>query len=363
LIETLLLDVGPAVGGHGQRGTGRYVRGLVSAVGQFPTELANRIWAMGPNGSPLMAFGEKAFRVGGDPPPGGLPGLAMHGLATFRALRRSGARVFHATDPQRPWVASRVRSLVTVYDLIPLQEPAMLKSWRPDHQFIYRLYLRQVRQARRVLAISKTTAEGLMERLGIAPDRIDIVYPVIVEPPPGNRVQPSEPTFLVVGALDQHKQPELALQAFARFRANHNEGRLRLIGPADERAVHALRALAARLGINDAMTVEGRISDAQLEAAYRSATALIASSRVEGFGLPAVEAVVRSLPVVAVDMPAARETLGGTATLVPADADAIAEAMATPTQPAAGVVVGVAARFSAASAASALALSYRNLLD
>ncbi len=359
----LLLDLGPAVGGHGQRGIGRYVRGLASVASLLPAELAARIWAMGPHGSPLGSFAGRAIQVADSRRLGGLPALVTHRLATLRAVRRCGARVFHATDPQLPWVESTVRSLVTVYDLIPLHEPGLLNSWRPDHRVIYRLYLRQVKTAARIVAISGTTAEALQERLGIAADRIDIVYPVVARPPDMERVEPTEPTFLVVGALDEHKRPQLALQAFARFRAIQKGGRLRLIGPVDARAAQPLRALAEKLGISSAMTIEGRVSDPELEAAYRSATALVAVSRIEGFGLPAVEALVRGLPVVAVEMPASRETLAGAAALVPADAEAIAAAMAKPVPPAADVVRAVAARFSAANAASALAVSYRKMLD
>jgi glycosyltransferase involved in cell wall biosynthesis len=54
----------------------------------------------------------------------------------------------------------------------------------------------------------------------------------------------------------------------------------------------------------------GRVSDGALKALYRAAACFVFPSRYEGFGLPAVEAMACSCPVVAADIPALRETCG-----------------------------------------------------
>lgn len=360
---SLLIDVGPAVGGHGQRGIGRYVRGLATSIEAFPDDLRDRVWAMGVPGPALDSFGARAVPIAARRGIGRMPGWATGRKATSGALKRSGARLLHATDPQRPWNPPAVRSIVTVYDLIPLQEREMLQSWRLDHRLAYRRYIRQVESAARIIAISRATTDELHERLGIAAERIDIVYPLVAAPAELQRIQPAEPTFLFVGALDSHKQPELALRAFGQFRSRSGQGRLRYIGPSDERQERALRDLAAWLGVAEGISLEGRISDDDLEGAYAAATALISTSRVEGFGLPSVEAVLRGLPVIAVESRAARETLETVATIVPPDAEAIAEAMAHPREPDGAAVDAVRERYSIASASRALAESYRRMLD
>lgn len=362
LASTLLVDVGPAVGGHGQRGIGRYVTGLAASIATFPRDLADRIWALGFAGPTLDSFEPRALRFAG------LRGIdrvlpwVSGRVTTDIALIRSGARVLHATDPQRPWTNQATRSIVTVYDLIPLREPQTLSSWRFDHRLLYGQYLRQVRSAARIIAISQTTAKDLQERLGIGPERIDVVYPVVAPPANIRRAEPSEPQFLVVGALDPHKQPELALRALVCFRSRFGCGRLRYIGPCDHVQERSLRELAAHLGVAAYISVEGRVADGDLEAAYASATALVSASRIEGFGLPPVEAVLRRVPVVAVENPAARETLHGVATIVPADVEAIAEAMAHPFQPPEPAVAVIRDRFSIVSSGQSLAASYRTIL-
>lgn len=360
---SILLDVGPAVGGHGQRGIGRYVRGLVRCVQSLPDAERSRIWAMGMDGAALEAFGTRASpasSLGFRPQDvGWLTGR----VAVGRALRRSRANVFHATDPWRPWSPATQTSIVTVYDLIPVHEPEMLRTWRPHHQLIYRWYLRQLRLADRLVAISQTTADDVADRLDIPLERIEVIYPVVDAPERFERRLPEKPTFLVVGALDPHKQPELALRAFAMFRAGANEGTLRYIGPSSSAQVRSLRHLADSLGIADFVRFDGRVSDAELEQGLTTTTALLWTSRLEGFGLPPVEAAIRGVPVIAVDTPAARETLDGLAALVPGDVEAIASAMWDPNPPGAIAIDAARDKYGLAAVSHALQECYLVALD
>ena len=362
LLPNLLIDLRPAVGSHGERGIGRYVRGLAATVARFPDDLVDRIWGFGVPGPSMDVFGSRAVVAAGTREPGWVPSWAYGRRASDAALRTSRSGSMHATDPQRPWTNPRIRSTVTVYDLIPLREPQVMASWRVDHQIIYRSYLRQIASADRIVAISQATAEDVQERLAIDEDRIDIVYPLVEQPVEVRRVDPTEPTFICVGALDPHKQPELALRAFAVFNTRFGIGRLRYIGPADAGSAARLRELASALGVMSSVAIEGRLSDPDLEEAYATATALVLTSRIEGFGLPAVEAALRGVPVIAVRTPAALETLGGVASIIAGDPEAIADAMTHPVTPSALQVQQIAERFSITSATRSLADAYRSVL-
>jgi len=68
------------------------------------------------------------------------------------------------------------------------------------------------------------------------------------------------------------------------------------------------------------------LTDAELEWCYAHATALVAVSRAEGFGLPLVEARLRGTPVFASDIPVFREVLGAEARYLPLGNAAIAAA-------------------------------------
>ena len=69
--------------------------------------------------------------------------------------------------------------------------------------------------------------------------------------------------------------------------------------------------------------VLGFVPDAQLEAVYTTALALVSASREEGFGFPPLEALARGVPAVVPDLLPFRETLGDAAIRYPqADASA-----------------------------------------
>lgn len=356
------MDIGPAVGDDGSRGIGRYVRGLVEAISTWPAELQERLWAIGLAGQALDVFGDRGIAA---PWLGVRPldtGWLLGAAALRRGVSRSSASTFHATDPHRPWRSGRVKQIVTAYDLIPYHDSALLATWRPHHRWVYRAYLDQLRSANLVVAISQATARDLTESLGIPADRICIVHPAVKKPRSTNRAPSSQPSFLFVGAPDPHKQPELAIRALSRFRERHSEGTLRFIGPSSIGRRRELDEEARRSGVADHVRFEGWIPDGDLDDAFAGATALLFTSRIEGFGLPAVEAALRGLPVIAVDTAAARETVGTVARLVPQDAAAIAEAMAAPQTPDAAAQNDLAERFSVGATAKSLRAVYERAL-
>jgi glycosyltransferase involved in cell wall biosynthesis len=358
VLSALLVDLTPGGGSHGQRGIGRYVRGLEACIHALPAPLQDRVWAFEATQS-----GRPTMRRSVAPSPSirdRLPTWVDQGRLR-RAARIVGAGVVHATDPHRPWTRGIPTKIVTAYDLIPLRDPEILASLRIDDRWVYRRYLDQLRTADRVVAISRTTATDVAERLGVPMDRIDVVYPV-VDAPPLDRHPSDEPTYIVVGAVDAHKRAGLAVEAIARLRTRRPTARLRFIGPASDEQRRTVLDLAARSGVIEAVSVDGRIPDDELELAYESATALLSTSRIEGFGLPPVEALARGVPVVAVNTDAARETLGDAALIVDADADAIAEALLDPKLPRSSEVADIRRRFSVQSAAQALAVVYGRVL-
>ena len=87
-------------------------------------------------------------------------------------------------------------------------------------------------------------------------------------------------------------------------------------------------AMARDLGLPDGQVrLLGRLPDADLAAVLHGATALVAPSRAEGFGLPVLEAMAAGVPVISSDAPALVE-VGGGATVVTQVGDATALAAA-----------------------------------
>jgi glycosyltransferase involved in cell wall biosynthesis len=260
----------------------------------------------------------------------------------------------------RPTGAKRVA--VTAYDLIPLEDESQHRE-RWHRRWIYGQYLEALKRADRVIAISYTTADIVAEKLEIDRRRIDVVYPVVTHPLDTRAPSRDEPTFLFVGVPDAHKRPYLAISALAAFRRNHGTGRLRFIGPLAPGHLRALRTAARNHGVSAAVTIEGSVPPQILETAYASATAVLAVSRVEGFGLPAVEAILRGVPVVAADTPITREVLGESAQIVEAEPEALAAALASAAPASAAMRRSLGDRYSLERAVQSLTEAYDALAN
>jgi glycosyltransferase involved in cell wall biosynthesis len=229
-------------------------------------------------------------------------------------------------------------------------------------------HIRQAQRSRLVIAISRRTAQDAIDRLGIDPSRIRVVYPAVgslddrtvptgegAQGPPGGRIE-----LLFVGVPEPHKRPEMALGVLAALRRGGVEATLRFVGPQPSRDVRPLRALADRLEVADHMELLGQIPDAELDRLYRRSV-LLAVSSIEGFGLPPVEAILSGGRVAATDTATYREVLGDAVEFASADAiEPLAEAAVRAARSRAPELAraALAARFSAAETARALIDAY-----
>ncbi|HEY3107177.1 MAG TPA: glycosyltransferase, partial [Chloroflexota bacterium] len=102
-------------------------------------------------------------------------------------------------------------------------------------------------------------------------------------------------------------------------------------GSHDERGPYmaGLRWLVRRLGLGEAVTFTGQVSNEQRGAYYRGCRVYVTMSEHEGFCVPVVEAMHLGQPVVAFASSAVPETVGEAAVLVEAKRyDLIGEAIA-----------------------------------
>lgn len=141
------------------------------------------------------------------------------------------------------------------------------------------------------------------------------VVPLLITPHPmPDRVRPpqGDPHLLSVGRVVPNKRLEDALRVHAMLRRAHAPGaRLSLVGAWEgfETYRNALLALSESLGA-DGVRFTGRLTDAERDAVYASASVYLCTSHHEGFCLPLIEALQHGTPVVARAAGAVPETLG-----------------------------------------------------
>jgi len=216
-------------------------------------------------------------------------------------------------------------TVVTINDLMWLEQPELVDA-RPFLRRVRQLYYqvgmrRAIERATRIIAISQATADRIVARLPEARARVRVTQLAVnaafyVAADKGatiaraaTLVGSAAPFYLVVGKNEPYKAHDVALSAFA-------EG----AGP-DERLVLVQRTSSGRglqrrveqLGISDRVLWLPDLTLPDLIVLLQSARALLQPSIVEGFGLPALEAIACGCPVIASDTPALVEVLGGAA--------------------------------------------------
>lgn len=126
----------------------------------------------------------------------------------------------------------------------------------------------------------------------------------------------SGPLLLSVGSLFRRRHiPEL-LRAVRTLRPRWPGLRLDLVGDNRTHPHLDVVELVDRLGLADNVRLSGFVSEAELALRYAAADVAVYLSEYEGFGLPALEAMARGVPVVASFRPALGEVFGEAALLV-----------------------------------------------
>ncbi|MFQ3566052.1 MAG: glycosyltransferase family 1 protein [Aggregatilineales bacterium] len=215
-------------------------------------------------------------------------------------------------------------SVVTVYDLSFVHHPDRLPRLR-------RWYLRALsrlscRRARRVIAISHSTAHDISTTFGIAPELVDVA-------PPGFAAQTFRPLlpelvakfrqakglperfWLFIGTLEPRKNLLMLLEAYAGLSF---ASRLPLIiGGAKGWGYAPIFEAVERLGLGDSVHFAGFISSDELPFWYNSAEVFVYPSIFEGFGLPVLEAMACGLPVLVSNTSSLPEVAGSAGLCLP----------------------------------------------
>ncbi|WP_370247485.1 glycosyltransferase family 4 protein [Nocardioides sp.] len=194
-------------------------------------------------------------------------------------------------------------------------------------RWLERVAMPRVYRRRPVVAVSDSTRTEMRRRLGWRGD-IGLLPNGAAQPdagaspvPPGPPGPAGPPRLLVLGRLVPHKRVDLALAALAALRPAHPGLRLDVAGAGPE--LPALLARARELGVADAVTFHGFVSERRKAELLDAATLHLCGSDAEGWGQVVVEAAAHGLPTVARDVPGLRDSVrdGVTGWLVPATAD------------------------------------------
>jgi glycosyltransferase involved in cell wall biosynthesis len=268
-------------------------------------------------------------------PLGAVPvrGLRWQEARLPAAAREDGVDVFFAPAYSSP-LALEVPRVTTVHDMSFFSIP-------DDFTLVDGMRRRamvgaSIGASRRLLAVSDFTRREIAALFPAAAGRI-VVTPHGADddlpPPPARedaraRLGLRGPMILTVGTILNRRCLPVLFNAVARLGRSWPDLVLDVVGQNRTHPRLDLPALAGRTGLGERARLSGFVDEAALADRYAAADACVFLSEYEGFGLPALEAAARGVPVVTSTRPALGEIFGGAALLVdPRDAPAAADAL------------------------------------
>jgi glycosyltransferase involved in cell wall biosynthesis len=313
----------------------------------YARELIPALLAQAPPGMRFTAFvNREAAAAGGGPWGEMLPALTVPVNARNRVqwvlgeqaplpllAARAGVDLLHSLASTAPlW--GPFRRVSTVHDLIYARFPDAHAGIRDRGMKV--LVPWGVRRCDRVIAISQSTRNDLIELLGTRPDRIDVVPNGLgsvrrATPLPESETRArfdlgEREVVLSLSAKRPHKNLGVLIGALAKIPV---ERRPLLVLPGYPTWHEAeLRERAAGAGVAGDLRFLGWVSGPEVEGLWAIAQAFVYPSLYEGFGLPVLEAMVRGVPVACSNASSLPEVAGDAALLFdPHDERAIATAI------------------------------------
>lgn len=218
------------------------------------------------------------------------------------------------------------KKVVVAYDLIPLIKrnqylPRPKFAWRHSvgykaktraalrsiyYNWRYKLQYGVYKKADKIIAISESTKQSFIELLGIKKQKITAIplAPVITHKPHDKSILKDidKPFIFYVGGTDSRKRIEDIVFAFNVARGRGADICLVLAGNEFKR-LEDLPNIEGRNAIINSpykpdIHLVGFVTEEQKLALYKYALAFIFCSEYEGFGLPVLEAMASSCPVI-----------------------------------------------------------------
>jgi glycosyltransferase involved in cell wall biosynthesis len=239
----------------------------------------------------------------------------------YHVVRRGGRHLVFPRVAMRGAVGrlGRADGLVEIWNGMPFLSPVWSRCPRVVflhhvHAEMWRMTLRPAVLARlgeviesriapplyrrsRVITLSASSRDEIVEQLGLRPDRVSVVPPGVDRRfRPGGRRAP-DPLVVAVGRLVPVKRLGMLVDALVEVRRDHPGLRAVIAGEGNERA--SIEARIARHGASDWIELPGRLDDDELLALYRRAWVVASASQREGWGMTLTEAGACGTPAVA----------------------------------------------------------------
>jgi len=252
-------------------------------------------------------------------------------------VHRLRASVYHSPFFLRPYLIP-CPCVVTLHDLIPLQYAYSQESIINRTIFWIGVKLACMLSAAIVtpsIASGKSIhkfCKRLGNRMHVIPLAADPLFsrqPLSIIDQTRKKLGLLRPYVLHVGTHLPHKNVESLVLAWARLKSStyqHKDSHQLVLAGHTSSNSPLIRELVAKHGIEDSVSFVGEVDENELCSLYSGADLFVFPSKIEGFGLPVIEAMACGTPVICSNASSLREIVDGAAWMIdPNNIDSFAD--------------------------------------
>ena len=252
-----------------------------------------------------------------------------------RILKKINPDIFISPDSYLS-LASKYPDLIVIHDLNFEYFPKHM-PWLASKYYGY-FTPKFAKKAKRIATVSEFSKNDIVEKYGIDPEKIDVVYngsgekfkPVsdIIKKETKQQFSDGCDYFGFVGALNPRKNLSNIFKAFDSFKSN-NQTNIKFVVVGEKMYwSEDIKSTYEKMKHKTEVIFTGRLEPDELNKVLGSSIALIFPSFFEGFGIPIIEAFNAEVPVITSNVTSMPEIAGDAAILVdPASVEQIAAAM------------------------------------
>jgi glycogen(starch) synthase len=176
------------------------------------------------------------------------------------------------------------------------------RSGENVNQMIYDVERAGMHSADRIIAVSNFTRNIIINRYGVSPQKVEVVYNGVERNGGNGRkldeigIKKSEKIVLFLGRITMQKGPDYFLQAAKKVLEVIDDVRFVMAGSGD--MMHRAVEMAAELGIGSKVMFTGFLRGEQVQEIYKMADLFVMPSVSEPFGIVPLEALENNVPVI-----------------------------------------------------------------
>ena len=288
---------------HNRSGLGNYSRDHLRMVDRFHTDVEMHLYDPNPSKAKFNLEFESAKRHSPHGGYGIFPSL-WRSVYLSKDLEAHGIELYHGLSNEIPSEiqSSRVKSVVTIHDLIFERFPEWYSS---SDRYVYRRKFKNAAEnANRVVAISAQTKSDLVKYYGINSDRIQVIYQSCHEIFKEKRLEQEKKELkerlglpddyvLYVGTIEVRKNLKELIESLSEI-----EIPLVVVGGQKKKYYNEVQTLIHSLGMENRVYFYTNLSTLDLSGIFQLAKLFLYPSTFEGFGIPIIEALFSSVPVI-----------------------------------------------------------------